>query len=440
MMGEEPLEVPTTHPHHTQTQPSVVSQLHYRSQIPSTQQLQLLDHQLPNTSIQPPELSSNWPGDSTERACSRERIVNAFERAQQQQQISQVSGGAQQAKQHQQNTRRTRHRVDAGEPRGCFNTNPNVPNLQGHWGGGGHHRTTQYTNRFVPHFLHHHPGNVGQNQNFINQFTGCRRSPPSDPYYFQPMKMLSEFISSASAVAAAQAAGSNPAGQRNTRSSSASSSSRDQLLLREMLCKNASSVGERSEGSHNNNNNKYEYDEEDSPSPSVGSSEKKGKLEGMIGLMMDKLSGGGSDGEPEVAREDNAQENESDVVSSEVVGDGASAQDSNMETSVVNVSTKSSAADLLNNNTQGSTPQQQQRNKRKKYQPQRSDLVELSGDIGDKIDEDLDEFEEGMIGEEDEEGRGIGEEEEDGRRVTRSQQRRIEGQSGEFSIFLYFLG
>lgn len=245
--------------------------------------------------------SSTVSTDPVGTQVSRDRLPNAYGST------AQVSASSNKQSAASTAPRRVRHRVDAGEPRGCFSNNtpstwsPRLP----------------FGNRFHPHFLPPPPPHA---PHFV-----YARTPP--PQYFgsasiQPMKMLSEFISSVT-----------PSG-----------SSRDnQLLLREMLCKNAQ------------NNNEYEGQ----------SNSNKSKLDGMVSIMMEKLS---NTPEPEVIPNEQGRENEEQSAEANAMGD---------ETEPTN----KAAADLLNNNTQG------QKNKRKKYQPQRSDLLDIPDEIENQDDE-----------------------------------------------------
>ncbi|CAL8090720.1 unnamed protein product [Orchesella dallaii] len=256
---------------------------------------------------------------------------------------------------HNNTPRRTRHRVDAGEPRGCFtNAGGSLPNAN-----------VFRHNLIYKQGFHHHPHGFPHHQYYQGAFNQLPPPPPppqqqvinSGPgeqkYYFQPMKMLSEFISSASAVAAANATQTNV--------------SRDQVLLREMLCKS------ESQGNQRINNNIPKYYESNSQSSSS-------KLDNMIGTLMDKQS---EEKQPEVKPENHhdhhqAQASEhhhrvSDHVEEDqhavAIMDSNSATENNNNESEQNPENKS--ADLLNNNT----TTQQSKNKRKKYMPQKSDLV-----------------------------------------------------------------
>jgi len=152
----------------------------------------------------------------------------------------------------QSSHRRTRHRVDAGEPRGCFNNfYNNSPN----------------SNSSSPRINN----NTGVNNFFIGHRFGLNAGGFNEPPYLsQPMKMLSEFISGQ------QNNNNSGSGQRfsNTPSATVTSTSeqhkskQQQVLLREMLQKaqqeNSASLGGQHKSGYEdgiretNNNNEEE--------------------------------------------------------------------------------------------------------------------------------------------------------------------------------------
>lgn len=262
MMGAEPLEVPH--------QSSPTEHQHQQSSLiaPST----LVEDGCWDSS------SSNSKHSLSQQHLGIHHQVNGG------QLIGSASQGSSSGAGANKGARRTRHRVDAGEPRGCFNqssnpgfgfqprnifTSPISQQKSVGIGGGSPLVATGPNNNnsnpnspfHIPHnhlpsphhFLHHPnsyfpPSGFSSNKAHLNQ-------EGQDAYYFQPMKMLSEYISSqqAAAAAAATAMANNaisPSGQNG--------SNPHQLLLREMLSKSS-----RNNNNNNNNNvTKSGYEED----------------------------------------------------------------------------------------------------------------------------------------------------------------------------------